>query len=79
MEYEESYQGRKIIVITEPGPAGAWTSRAELLEDGSRLPLVPGSQQAHPSEEEARRAALSAAAAAIDRARASQGKPAPAP
>jgi hypothetical protein len=75
MEYEESYQGRRVIVTTEQEPAGAWTSRAELLDAGRRAPLSGGSENVYASEEEARRAAFSAAAAAIDRARASQGKP----
>lgn len=75
MEYEESYQGRRIIVTTRQAAAGAWTSGAELLDDGRRAPLDGGYNDAYASEGEARRAALSAAAAAIDRARASRGKP----
>jgi hypothetical protein len=75
MEYEESYQGRRIIVTTKQGIAGAWTSGAELLDAGRRVFLAGGSEDTYASEEEARRAALSAAAATIDRARASRGKP----
>jgi hypothetical protein len=75
MEYEESYQGRRVIVTTKQEPAGAWTSRAELLDAGQRVPLIGGSKNVYASEEEARHEAFSAAAAAIDRARASRGKP----
>ncbi len=55
--------------------AGAWTSGAELLDAGQRVSLAGGYEGAYGSEEEARRAALSAGAAAVDRARASRGKP----
>ena len=75
MEYEESYQGRRIIVTTKQVMADTWTSWAELLDAGHRVFLAGGSKDAYASEEEARRAAFSAAAAAIDRARASRGKP----
>lgn len=75
MEYEESYKGRRIIVTTKQGTAGAWMSEAELLDAGHRISLAGGSQDGYVSEEEARRAAFSAAAAAIDRTRASRGKP----
>jgi hypothetical protein len=75
MEYEESYLGRQIIVTTKETPAGAWTSGAELLDREQRVPLAGGYKDTYRSEEEARRAALSAAAAAIDRTRASRGKP----
>jgi hypothetical protein len=75
MEYEETYQGRRVIVTIKQEPAGAWTSGAELLDAGRRVPLTGGSEDVYASEEEARRAAFSAAAAVIDRARASQGKP----
>ena len=75
MEYEEPYKGQRIIVTTRQATAGAWTSGAALIEAGQRAPLAGAYQDAYGSEEEARRAALSAAAAAIDRARASRGKP----
>lgn len=75
MEYEESYHGRRIIVTTRQATAGAWTSEAELLDAGQRASLAGGYEDVYGSEEEARRAALSAAVAAIDRARASRGKP----
>jgi hypothetical protein len=75
MRYEESYQGRHVVVTTTQEPEGTWTARAEFLDDGERVPVDRGAQEAHASEEDARRAGFSAAAAAIDRARASQGKP----
>jgi Domain of unknown function (DUF6566) len=75
MEYQESYKGRQIIVTTRQTSAGAWTSAAELLDAGQKVPVAGGYDDEYGSEEEARRAALSAAAAAIDRARASRGKP----
>ena len=75
MEYEESYQGRRVLVRTMQTSAGAWTAEAELLDDGQEVPIAERDEGAYGSEDEARRAALSAAAAAIDRARASRGKP----
>ncbi len=76
MEYEESYHGEPIIVTTGKNAAGAWTAKAERLDSQKRRVLLEGTGEgAHPSEEEARRAALSAAAAAIDRTRISRGKP----
>ena len=76
MEYEESYHGERIIVTTRKKEAGAWTAKAERLDSQQhRVPLEGAPEEAHPSEEEARRAALSGAAAAIDRTRISRGKP----
>ena len=75
MEYEETYQGQRIIVTTLQQPEGDWTSRAELLDSGRRIPVAGGSDKRYQSEEEARQAALSMAAGAIDRARISRGKP----
>jgi hypothetical protein len=75
VEYEQSYQGRRIIVTTKQGIPGIWTSRAELLDAGHRVSLADDSERAYASEEEARRAAFSAATAAIDRTRISRGKP----
>jgi hypothetical protein len=76
VEYQESYQGRLIIVTTKQETAGAWTSVAEVLVDaGRRVTVVDGQEGACTSEDEARRAGFSAAAAAIDRARATRGKP----
>ena len=75
MEYEETYQGQRIIVTTLQQSEGDWTSRAELLDSGRRIPVAGGSDNRYQSEEEARQAALSMAAGAIDRARISTGKP----
>jgi hypothetical protein len=75
MQYEETYQGQRIIVTTLQQPEGDWTSRAELLDSGRRMPVAGGSDSRYQSEEEAKQAALSMAAGAIDRARISRGKP----
>ncbi len=75
MEYEETYHGQRIIITTWRNNAGAWKSKADLLDSGSRIPLWPGSDNVYLTDEEARLAALSAAAGAIDRTRISKGKP----
>jgi hypothetical protein len=75
MQYEESYRGVPIILTTTQAPTGGWWSEAVLLEAGRRVPVAGPSEVVYESEEAARRAALSAAAGAIDRARASRGKP----
>ncbi len=74
MEYETTYYGRKVVITINWSPDG-WQSKAELLESGQRVPLWPGSAAGYPTEEEARRAALSGAAEAIDRGRTARGKP----
>jgi hypothetical protein len=75
MEYEESYRGVPIILTTTQVPAGGWSSGALLLEAGRRVTVAGLSEVVYESEEAARRAARSAAAGAVDRARASRGKP----
>jgi hypothetical protein len=75
MEYEETYHGQRIIVTTVQQAEGDWTSQAEVMESGRRAPVARGAENRYKSEEEARQAALSAAAEAIDRARISKGKP----
>ena len=75
MEYEELYRGVPIILTTTQVPAGGWSSEAVLLEAERRVAVAGVSEVVYESEEAARRAALSAAAGAIDRARASRGKP----
>jgi hypothetical protein len=75
MEYEESYRGIPILLTTTQVPAGGWSSEAVLLEGEQRVDVTGISEVVYESEEAARRAALSAAAGAIDRARASRGKP----
>jgi hypothetical protein len=74
MEYEETYYGRRIVVTTQQEANGKWKSKAELLDAGSRIPLVESSDDHH-SEEAARSAALSAAAGSIDSTRIRKGKP----
>ena len=75
MEYEVTYQGHKIRITITPaaatsGTAGEWRSMAEVLDSpGWRSEL-----EVRGSEEEARRAALSAAIEQIDRARTRTGK-----
>jgi hypothetical protein len=75
MKYEETYYGHRIVVTTAKSSGGRWTSKAELVD------TPPGSPSAHDadadfaSEDEARRAALSKAAGAIDRGRTGKGKP----
>ena len=75
MKYEEMYHGQRIVVTTVQQAEGDWTSQAEVLESGLRVPSLPGSENRFKSEEEAKQAALSAAAEAIDRTRISRGKP----
>jgi hypothetical protein len=75
VEYHETYQGQRIVVSTTQTAAGTWTSAAEFVVAGRTVSLAGGPKDAYPSEEEARRAAFSAAAAEIDRARATRGKP----
>jgi hypothetical protein len=75
MQYQEFYHGEPITVSTRERTPGAWTSLAELVIGGRIVQLTGGPEQEYPSEDDARRAAVSAAAAAIDRARAGHGKP----
>lgn len=75
MEYEETYRGQRIVITTLQHAEGDWTSKAELLDSGGRVPVAGGSGNRYQSEEEARQAALSLAAGALDRARISRGKP----
>jgi hypothetical protein len=75
MEYEETYHGQRFMVTTLQQPEGTWESKAELLESGKRILLGQTLDDRYLSEEEARRAALSVAAGAIDRTRISKGKP----
>jgi hypothetical protein len=75
MEHKETYLGVSIIVTTTQVPAGGWSSEAVLVEAGRHVAVAGTSEVVHESEEAARRAAVSAAAGAIDRARSSRGKP----
>jgi len=75
IEYEETYHGNLIIVTTFQQSEGDWKSKAELLDSGKRVPLGKTSDILYPSEEDAKRAALSKASEAIDLTRISKGKP----
>jgi len=75
MRHEETYQGRRVVVTTTQQAAGTWTAAVEVAGDEDEVSVTQDPREAHASEDEARRAGLSAAAAAIDRARASRGKP----
>lgn len=76
MEYKEYYCGEWVIITTAKNAAGAWTAKAELLDSQQRrTPIEKASEETYPSEEEAKRAALSAAVGRIDRTRTSKGKP----
>jgi hypothetical protein len=73
MEHEETYKGTKIRIRTDRAPDGAWQASAEVANQTSVAPLAaPGT---YASEQEARSAALSTAAAHVDRSRAGVGKP----
>jgi len=75
VEYEETYHGQRIVITTLRQAEGDWTSRAEFVESGRRIPVSGASDDRYSSEEEARHGALSIAAGAVDRARTSRGKP----
>jgi hypothetical protein len=74
VQHNESYHGRKVIVTTTQRKDGRWTYRAEVLDGQPAVP-VPGADEKYPTEEDAARAGFSAAAAAVDRAGTSRGKP----
>jgi hypothetical protein len=75
MGHEEVYQGHTIVVTTREDTAGSWSYAVVIRDDGRKLPLVDSGKHRYASEEEARRAASSAAAVAIDRTRITRGKP----
>lgn len=76
VEHNETYQGYRLIVTSSEERPGSWTYRVDILCDGERHRLLSNTAEVrYASAEEARRAALSAAAGAIDRMRASRGKP----
>jgi hypothetical protein len=74
MEYLELYHGREIIITTLQQGAGDWRATAELLDSGIRVPLSEEMDKGYRTEDEAREAALSAAAGTIDLTRVSKGK-----
>ena len=76
MKHEETYYGHRIIVTTTRNTGGRWTSRIEMPGTPPQPSRTEEAAPADfPSEEEARRDALSRAAGLIDRARQGQGKP----
>jgi hypothetical protein len=75
MRYEESYQGRPIVVTTTPARTGSWAWAADIVDGAHRISIVSAPGDSFATEEAARSAARSAAAAAVDRARTSRGKP----
>jgi hypothetical protein len=70
-EYEETYYGHRIKVLTSRGADGNWHSTGKLTDSEETIANSDG----HGSEEDARRAALSAVMAELDRRRAQSGKP----
>jgi hypothetical protein len=76
VEHDETYQGYRLIVISSEERPGSWTYRVDMLCDAERQRLLSNTGEVrYTSADEARRAALSDAAAAIDRMRAGRGKP----
>ena len=75
MEHEETYHGQRIVITTWQEAGGRWNVKVESLASGTREALGSASNERYASEEEARRAGLSMAAGAIDRARTMRGKP----
>ena len=71
MKYQEIYQGHTIIIITSKQQNGLWHSHAELPDAGGAV----AASEVYRSEDEAHRAALSAAMGVIDHNRARIGKP----
>ncbi len=74
MRYEESYQGERVVLTTTQLADGAWTWEAE-IGNAPTVFVANDSGNTYGREEDAQSAARSAAAAAIDRARISRGKP----
>jgi hypothetical protein len=71
MEYEETYKGRQVKILTKQSEDGTWCSWADLLDSGEPALKVDTCS----SEEHAHSAALSAAMAKVDRIRERIGKP----
>ncbi|MEA2878284.1 MAG: hypothetical protein QOF14_3480 [Hyphomicrobiales bacterium] len=72
MAHEETYKGQKIRIRTKQAADGTWQASAELPDQVDQSITAPG---AFSSEQEARSAAMSAAAEHVDRSRARIGKP----
>lgn len=75
MEHEETYLGQRFVVTTVQTSSGVWSFSVETGETGQGVPLVAVPMTTYSSEREAWRAGTSAAAGAIDRKRATRGKP----
>ena len=75
MKYAESYQGRSIVVATERGEDGTWSFTVEVQDGISTFSVENASNEVFASEQAARQAGFSTAAATIDKGRASRGKP----
>jgi hypothetical protein len=71
VRHRESYQGRPIVLTTKQTDDGSWAWEAEVPDEAITSPADGECR----TEEEALGAARSAAAAAVDRARTSRGKP----
>ena len=71
MEYETTFYGHRIQIVTTRAADGIWHSSVSLPDD----PEISVEPQADDSEYKARRAALSAAIAKVDRSRSRVGKP----
>jgi len=74
MQYEESYRGHRIIVSTTKQETGQWKASAELFGELASQISVEPLDDVFGSEPDAKGAALSRIAGAIDRANASIGK-----
>jgi hypothetical protein len=73
MDREANDKGLRIRIVTHPGSGGGWQAQAEFADQAG--PPVKTEQDAYASEHDAYTAALSAAMAQVDRARAGIGKP----
>jgi hypothetical protein len=71
--YTEHYRGEPVEITTQQSTDGRWTAAAAL--SGQAVPSTVESGTTFATEGEARQSALSAAAAAMDRARSHIGKP----
>jgi hypothetical protein len=67
--------GHRFVVTTSSRPDGTWVYAATLADDENRTSLAESAGDRFPTEAEAWRAGVSAAAGAIDRTRTTRGKP----
>lgn len=73
MDRDTTYKGLHVRIVTEHAADGKWRAQAELTDQAG--PPVKTAQDSYASEQDAYTAALSAAMAQVDRARAGIGKP----